>query len=634
MLSTLAAAIALAELEAQLPLAEPELLRERLAQMDLKPLQDAALHLRAAQLAESLEDLERAVKEYNLALRDEPGHTQVLRRLGQLRADQGDWTRAAKCFQHLAMAAPEDASAYAEWGASLEAAALMEQAQTVYQQGFDQTGDPRLAVALKRLRSLEPPREAPRERESGQGQPPSGLTDAAIVLFATRFAGREGVYARQWVAQGGKSGYSPVDEPFTPAIARLHLSGAMTIGVYPVRSDDTTPFLAFDLDIAKFAMSTPEATQAWPRLMKQVHRQAVEIVERLAELGIPCLLEDSGQKGRHVWVFFETPVPATAARRLARLVLDTIPPPASEIGIEVFPKQARVGTSGYGNLIKLPLGIHRRTGRWSMWLDEAGNPLPDGLRILHEHPCLSRQNLLAVLAQHAVPEVQSAAPPDLGEKPGGTGRLDALASEEKAPVHPDHEEEFLWLRRGCAVLDAIARRADNEHTLTPSERAVMTYTVGHLGQGPALVNHYLSQTYNVEPGEFLKTRLSGHPMSCPKIRSRVPEVAGAVGCACRFDGVDAPYPTPLLHLRRLRQRGTLGSDAVQLTGLELERLVLELIRVRGDISRSLALADRLETRIRAAMQEQAIDTIRTPAGELVRDADGSLKLTVARPEQP
>jgi hypothetical protein len=262
------------------------------------------------------------------------------------------------------------------------------------------------------------------------------------------------------------------------------------------------------------------------------------------------------------------------------------------------------------------------------------NERADGLRVLQAHPCLSRQNLREVLAAHTVPEVPPAAPPELGAAAPPVRGSAALEPQEKPPVHPDQEEEFLWLRRGCAVLDALARRAENEHTLTPGERAVMTYTVGHLGQGPALVNHYLSQTYNVEPGEFLKSRLSGHPMSCPKIRSRVPDVAGAVGCACRFDGVDAPYPTPLLHLRQLRQRGTLGSDTVQLTGMELERLVLELIRVRGEISRSRALAERLEARLRTAMQEQAIDTIHTPAGDLARDADGSLKLTVARPDTP
>lgn len=617
----------LAAVEAALQDGDTNALRARLAALDTRSFEGATIHMRVARLAESLGDLDRAVMAYNLALRDEPGHAGVLRRLGQLRSDQGNWVRAARCFEHLAAATPEDPDAWLEWGASLEAGADPRQASDVYTRGFEVTGDPRLAVATRRLRQHGADVARLGDATGGDVGAPGPLTDAAVITFATRFSGREGVYARQWVAPGGKAGYSPVEEPFTPAVARLHLTGALTAGVYPVRSDDTTPFLAFDLDVAKFAASAPDATRAWPRLMRLVHGHARAIMERLADLGIPHLLEDSGQKGRHVWVFFETPVPATAARRLARLVLDALPPAPSEVGVEVFPKQARVGASGFGNLIKLPLGIHRRTGRWSTWLDEEGRPLPAGLTVLASHPCLGRQALLEVLSAHALPEPGAA---DDDPAPGPSSWAPAAALPA-APIEPDRDEELLWLRRGCAVIDAIARRAEAEHTLTPGERAALTYTVGHLGHGPQLVNHYLGRTYNVEAGELLKTRLSGHPMSCPKVRSRASDLAAAVGCACRFDDCDAPYPTPLLHLRGLRQRGMLVTDPVQLTGLELERLVVELVRLRGDLNRTAHLAEQVETRLREAMRAQDVATVNTPAGVLTLETDGALRLALGRP---
>jgi hypothetical protein len=47
--------------------------------------------------------------------------------------------------------------------------------------------------------------------------------------------------------------------------------------------------------------------------------------------------------------------------------------------LEFFPKQASVKGKGLGNLIKLPLGIHRRTGRRSQLLDDQGAALADPL---------------------------------------------------------------------------------------------------------------------------------------------------------------------------------------------------------------------------------------------------------------
>ena len=46
----------------------------------------------------------------------------------------------------------------------------------------------------------------------------------------------------------------------------------------------------------------------------------------------------------------------------------------------------------------------------------------------------------------------------------------------------------------------------------------------------------------------MKSALSGHPMSCPKIRQRVPQVTRRVKCDCHFPFAPDRYPTPVLHL--------------------------------------------------------------------------------------
>ena len=41
----------------------------------------------------------------------------------------------------------------------------------------------------------------------------------------------------------------------------------------------------------------------------------------------------------------------------------------------MFPKQIKVVEGGFGNLVKLPLGVHRKTGQRSYFLDDNFNEI-------------------------------------------------------------------------------------------------------------------------------------------------------------------------------------------------------------------------------------------------------------------
>ncbi|MCI0525936.1 MAG: hypothetical protein L0Y56_00585, partial [Nitrospira sp.] len=84
-----------------------------------------------------------------------------------------------------------------------------------------------------------------------------------IALFRMLFRGREDVYPVLWVNEHtGKTGYSPAVKgnwhgsrakqkeyrPLTDDVIRQHLSGEITIGVYPLLKDDTCWLLACDFD--------------------------------------------------------------------------------------------------------------------------------------------------------------------------------------------------------------------------------------------------------------------------------------------------------------------------------------------------------------------------------------------------
>ncbi len=89
-----------------------------------------------------------------------------------------------------------------------------------------------------------------------------------IGLFRSLFRGREDVYAVRWEGYNGKVGYSPPrcrpkgapfsqvsDDvkqyfPLTDQIIHDHLSGKLTVGVYPLLADESCWFLASDFDKA------------------------------------------------------------------------------------------------------------------------------------------------------------------------------------------------------------------------------------------------------------------------------------------------------------------------------------------------------------------------------------------------
>ena len=130
------------------------------------------------------------------------------------------------------------------------------------------------------------------------------------------------------------------------------LIGCFRIGAYAPDVHGNTRWFCIDIDGAGHgnAVADPLAV-------------ALAIKQAFEERGITTHLELSGGgHGWHLWIFFSTPVSAAKVRLLAlRLIPRDIPlatggtaDPARGIGVEVFPKQDRIATNGYGNLVWLP----------------------------------------------------------------------------------------------------------------------------------------------------------------------------------------------------------------------------------------------------------------------------------------
>lgn len=219
--------------------------------------------------------------------------------------------------------------------------------------------------------------------------------DAKVELFRSLFKGREDVYPKRFESRKtGKKGYAPAcanewdrilcDKrtvkcvrcpnrrflPVTDETIRWHLTGLdarglpFVMGVFPILQDETCFFLAADFD-----------KEGW-------REDTAAFQETCNRHDLPVALERSRSgHGGHVWMFFDSAIPAGLARRLGSFLLTETMEHRPGIGLDsydrLFPNQDTIPQGGFGNLIALPLqGAARKQGN-SIFLDKEFTPLPD-----------------------------------------------------------------------------------------------------------------------------------------------------------------------------------------------------------------------------------------------------------------
>jgi hypothetical protein len=583
-------------------------------------------HLEWGRLCEEAGESGLALSEYQLALRDDPEDVAALGRLAVLYEERGELRQAAACAERWVQFRPGEPDALATLVELLLATGDLGRAREALRKATA-SGVPAetcegLAARIAASAGIDETEDPALEAE-----PLQGLTDGDVVRFLHLFSGRENVYARQWAGPGGEGGYSPVREPLTVHVARNHLLGNVTVGVYPLRLDDTVAFFAFDFDITKRALARARGSVAEARRLKElVSREARRLHEALAAISVPALLEDSGYKGRHLWIFLEAPVPASVVRNFGDLFLRAHGPTAPELSVEFFPRQAKA-QGGVGNLIKLPLGIHRRSGRRSRLLRSDGSVEGNPHDFLRSHPRLSRQKLEAAIVslkasvaiQGSAPRMLPASQAEADQEPATPADLEAFPVAPPTWTGADFHThpEVATILRHCPVLDALRTKVEQHRRLTHEEQVVLQHSLGHSGAGVLAVNYLLDACVDVRPSARLQSPLAGNPISCPKIRKRIPHVTGSVRCNCLFDFAPGRYPTPRLHLLRpgaVRPSSSRPAEAEPRWTPPDRVRTLRALRVRQlEIAEELA---RVEAELVAYIERSAVPEVMLEEGVL------------------
>ncbi|MFZ3130138.1 MAG: DEAD/DEAH box helicase family protein, partial [Desulfosporosinus sp.] len=234
-----------------------------------------------------------------------------------------------------------------------------------------------------------------------------------IMLFKSLFKGRDDVYAKRYEnKKKGTNGYSPFClnewksklciKPkgkcaacSNKAYARLdekviddHLRGRgnFVAGIYPLCLDETCYFLAIDFDDGE-----------WQKDISQFREVCSEF-----DLSVAIERSRSGN-GAHAWIFFESPIAATLARKLGSALLTYAMNKRHEITFKsydrFFPNQDTMPRGGLGNLIALPLQKAARSKNNSVFIDANFEPFNDQWEFMATIQKLSEDDVTMLISK-------------------------------------------------------------------------------------------------------------------------------------------------------------------------------------------------------------------------------------------
>ncbi|AZB00307.1 hypothetical protein EG359_12060 [Chryseobacterium joostei] len=166
--------------------------------------------------------------------------------------------------------------------------------------------------------------------------------------------------------------YKLIKERITPVTIEDMLRNQKSLLTYQELHIVDTAFIKWiciDLDISKKEIDENKIN---PSNLRDVKTAAEIVVEFLNEKNIPHLVEFSGRRGFHIWIFFERLVTKSDGYNLINYIYFNVKDKfASDIAVDKFPKVPFVNkySKGVGSGIKLPLSQNKGSNKLSFFVN-------------------------------------------------------------------------------------------------------------------------------------------------------------------------------------------------------------------------------------------------------------------------
>lgn len=441
-----------------------------------EPAKNPEAHYRLGKLLQNLGRIDDALAEFTIALRLNPEHAPAKEAVQQADVAHDDTYKSIERLKKVIQSNPNFAQAYRDLAFCYAETGEYGLAKEAYQKA--------LALETEKVGARKVVPRADEERAIAAGRPVSPappekltLSDAHIALFLSLFRGKRRLFARQWADGKGRCGFDPVSRPMEADDVRKHLAGEETLAIYLINEEGLAHAGVIDIDIDKKALlEYARQKDKIAELRAAVQRDADRISSVCQNLKVHTLIEDSGYKGRHLWFFFATPFPLKLARAFLKLTCQRAGEPSPAIHWEIFPNCDKLRANAFGPLIKLPLGIHKRSGRRCVFLDTQGAVM--------SHP------------ESALEQTQQNMKEDIESLILTYGAKTSATQDKPAEKPPSLVRNLL---AGCDIVQGLVGKAKATHYLTHPERLTLLYTLGHLGsEGQKYLHQVISYTINYD----------------------------------------------------------------------------------------------------------------------------------------
>lgn len=435
------------------------------------------------------------------------------------------------------------------------------------------------------------------------------------------FSGREDIHSKEVIGRDRNRQSEMVPSPLTEKLLVQHLCGEITLGTYIQRSNATVRYIVIDVDVSKkVLLKTERGTDMFNTYLFKAQNKALDICRLLDHMGLRGYLEYSGYRGYHVWLFMTEWMPTRYANMLCECIEARISTD-DDLMIEFFPNKTRVKEGKYGQVIKLPYGIHVKTGERSYFIDDEGRP------VLEINPFIDG------LARYTISAVKRV----LASYTGIQESVEKKEVDKDLKVFGDIGDNVREVLDKCNLMRYLCQKSAKTSYLSHFERLTVLYVFGHMGdEGKDFIHRVMSLTlnYSYNTTEKYIQRRPDSPVSCVKLQDQYKMITAEIGCNCNFKKTKGCYPSPVLHAISHAQDDhtditlptprtlTKENTSKVMDEINIHKKAQQLISRISEFRKQQRATDRnirsLERELSALFDSAGVDALETDAGMLVR----------------
>lgn len=453
------------------------------------------------------------------------------------------------------------------------------------------------------------------------------LSEMNIQEYTELFVGREDTYVREILGDRKQRTTEQIMEPLTEEVIRRHLSGDVTLGTYVQRPNGTAKFAVFDIDISrKILLQVSYGSNEFTAYKQKAAEYAVQVNKILKRMGVTGYIEDSGFRGYHVWVFFTEWIPVRYLNQFTDCVIKEWNGIQDDIVLEVFPDSSRIRPGKFGQRVKLPLGIHIRTGSRSFFLDEQFHTVSDYREFFSGIARYSLSVVQRILGIYAVGVKENTAVKEVDRNLECFGAI---------------PESVRIVLEKCNLMRYLCQKAATTGYLSHFERMSVLHVFGHMGEeGKEFVHTVMGFTLNYQYHTTQKfiMKIPEKPISCVKLREQYKLITAEYGCNCSFSRTRNCYPSPVLHaiknseeeqseitvpisrtVSRKKEEKVYEEINIYKQTEKLAQRIVELKKQRRGLDKSIHKA---ESELQKIFDSAGIDCLEIEMGLLVRRKKG------------